>query len=209
MADLISQAAIDLIVDEEVSGKAAYEKMYRHPEWPGGASGVTIGIGYDLGYGSDDDIRRDWGGKVPDEMLELMVKCAGSTGYEAKTLLPKVKGGIDISWDAAMTVFLVHDIPKFYDQCKAQLPNFEALSLDCRGALVSLAYNRGASFSKAGDRYSEMRAIKDAMARKAFGNIPAQFRSMKRLWDSQSMRGLVLRREHEAQLFERGLTETA
>ena len=51
MTDLISQAAIDLIVREEVSGKEVYERNYRRPEWPGGSSGVTIGIGYDVGAG--------------------------------------------------------------------------------------------------------------------------------------------------------------
>jgi hypothetical protein len=45
-----SQAAIDLIVMEEVSSQAAYTKLYQGPTWPGGASGVTIGIGYDGGY---------------------------------------------------------------------------------------------------------------------------------------------------------------
>ena len=44
-----SQAAIDLIVREEVGSQARYKHKYQHPEWPGGASGVTIGVGYDCG----------------------------------------------------------------------------------------------------------------------------------------------------------------
>ncbi len=35
MTDLISQAAIDLIVREEVSGKEVYERNYRRPRVAG------------------------------------------------------------------------------------------------------------------------------------------------------------------------------
>ena len=66
MTDLISQAAIDLIVCEEVSGKEVYERNYRRPEWPGGSSGVTIGIGYDVGAGVSDKAQlwADWRGRI-------------------------------------------------------------------------------------------------------------------------------------------------
>lgn len=46
----ISQRAIALIVGCEVSGKANYEARYQRPVWPKGLSGITIGIGYDVGY---------------------------------------------------------------------------------------------------------------------------------------------------------------
>jgi hypothetical protein len=55
----ISQAAINHIIAEEVSSPAYYERHYRKPEWPGGASGVTVGNGYDLGYASPQKIRDD------------------------------------------------------------------------------------------------------------------------------------------------------
>jgi hypothetical protein len=44
-----SQAAIDLTVTEEDSGQAYYARHYTHFEWPEGASGATVGIGYDCG----------------------------------------------------------------------------------------------------------------------------------------------------------------
>ena len=207
-SDLISQDAVDLIVDEEVSGKEIYERRYRHPEWPGGESGVTIGIGYDVGYASTKELTNDWRGKIPDDMISVLMTCIGLTSGEASRILPSVRGKVDVPWDAAMSVFLYHDVPKWYGICRSKLPNFEELSQDCRGALVSLAYNRGPSFDSKGDRYREMRNIKALMASKDFHAIPAQFRSMKRLWAKQSMRGLVARREHEAVLFEHGLGAT-
>lgn len=204
---LISDAARDLIVAEEVSSKATYEARYTRPEWPGGSSGVTIGIGYDIGAGvkSSGQLRADWGNRIPDRMIETLVPCIGVTGGRAQQMLDSVQS-VSVPWAAAIGVFDTVDVPRWYAICKAALPNFESLSLDCKGVLLSLAYNRGASFSKDGDRYIEMRAIKARMAGKAFHLIPAELRSMRRLWTSQSNRGVSLRREHEARLFEQGLT---
>jgi hypothetical protein len=48
-----------------------------------------------------------------------------------------------------------------------------------------------------------MRAIKDDMASRTFSDIPAQIRNMKRLWPT--VKGLRIRRDLEAQLFQDGL----
>lgn len=207
MVKLISDAARDLIVSEEVSSKATYEARYQRPEWPGGGSGITIGIGYDVGAGvrNSGQLRADWGNRIPDSMIEVLVPCIGVTGESAARLLAGIRPSVNVPWVAAIDVFDAVDVPRWYAICVKALPNFDLLSLDCKGVLLSLAYNRGASFAKDGDRYTEMRAIKTHMIAKAFDKIPAELRAMKRLWPSQSMRGLVLRREHEARLFEQGL----
>jgi len=59
----------------------------------------------------------------------------------------------------------------------------------------------------AGDRYAEMRSIKAHMASLQFGAIPADFRDMKRLWNTPSVRGVAMRRDHEAALFQKGLSD--
>lgn len=204
---LISQEAEDLIIAEEVSSKAVYEKRYRDPEWPGGRSGVTIGIGYDVGAGVKDKAQLwgDWRGQISDGMIRALEPCVGVTGDRARALLSTVKSKVDVPWSAAIAVFENVDIPRWSATVRRHLPNCELLALDSFGALVSLAYNRGPSFSNDGDRYTEMRNIKAHMAAKRFERIPAEFRAMKRLWPNQSERGLVARREHEAKLFERGL----
>jgi hypothetical protein len=197
----ISQAAFDLIVEEEVSSKATYEKRYRHPEWPGGASGITIGIGYDVGYATKAKLHADFDGRIAPEMVTTLERCCGVTGTTARDLLSIVRF-IDVPWDKAEEVFSGHDLPQWASRVRAILPNTDKLSPDSFGALVSLAYNRGASFNNQGDRYREMRAIKEHMTSKDFYKIPDDFRSMKRLWNN----GLVGRREREAILFERGLS---
>lgn len=199
---MISQAAISLIVDAEVSGRAYYEAHYRHPTWPEGASGITVGIGYDLGYSTPDQIAADWS-ELPDLMIGAMKDVAGLHGQLAEAHLKTVRSRIDISWDIAMRVFINRDIPKWTKLVCNALPNTDKLSPDCLGALVSLAYNRGCSFNATDDRHREMHAIKDHMASQNFSRIPQEFRSMARLWPT--MKGLRLRREAEAELFEAGL----
>jgi len=201
----ISQAAFDLIVKEEVSGRAYYEKKYRHPEWPGGQSGITIAIGYDIGYATPAKLRADWYDRLGASMYSLLLPCCGVRGAAAQAKLASVKA-VDVPWDQAIAVFMQRDLPDWISKCRSALPNFDMLPADCRGALVSLAYNRGASFTipesqdKTG-RYREMRAIRQHMTAQEFDRIPGEFRSMKRLWDN----GLVGRREREAKLFEKGL----
>ncbi len=212
----ISQAAIDLIVTEEVSSKQTYIARYQRPEWPGGASGVTIGIGYDMGYSTKTQIAADWGALVAPAMLEVMESCAGINHGAARDLLGHVRGSILIPWDAAMDVFENRDVPKWTNICRSHLPNFDDLSPDCKGALVSLAYNRGPSFDLPDDRYREMRAIKQHMGDKNFsaiawadpqGNLRGDFVNMVRLWPGVA--GLQRRRHHEAALFVRGLAPGA
>src|SRR6185312_14660565 len=155
-----SQAAIDLIVTEEVSSRAAYEKLYQHPTWPGGASGVTIGIGYDRGYARADQIASDWGDKLPAAMVHALERVAGIMGSPASSHAHELRGVVTVPWDAAISVFIDHDMPKWEAILAHALANTDLLPGDCFGALVSLAYNRGASFNLPGDRYAEMRGIK-------------------------------------------------
>ena len=198
---MISQTAIDLIVDFEVTSKAAYISRYQQPTWPGGASGVTIGIGYDLGYSTQTQIKNDWG-KLPNVVVNQLLGASGVTGSEAVPYCHSMRA-IRVPWDLAMEVFEHRDMPKWEGMVAHALQHTDHLSPDSRGALVSLAYNRGCSFSNAGDRYREMRAIRDNMASQNFDAIPDCFRAMKRLWPN--VRGLQIRRDKEADLFQKGL----
>lgn len=203
---MISQAAIDLIIAEEVSSEAVYRKRYQRPEWPGLSSGPTVGIGYDLGQAFAATIRNDWMAHLSSEMIEVMAGCAGQVGPAGRTMTARIKNDVLVPWEAATAVFHDHDVPKWIGTVKLYLPHCDELSPDSLGALVSLAYNRGPSFESTGARYDEMRRIKAHMTARQFDRIPADFRSMKRIWEgNKSTRGLVIRREHEAQLFEQGL----
>jgi hypothetical protein len=202
-----SKAAFDLIVSEEVSSREVYEKKYRKPEWPGASSGATVGIGYDLGQTGKDTIRSDWSGRVAPMMLNAMVSASGATGESGRAMTAKVRNAIDIPWEVAQAVHQECVIPRWEARVAKALPNTDRLSADCFGVLLSLTFNRGPSFSNAGERYKEMRAIKAHMASGNFEAIPDEIRAMKRLWPN--LKGLRRRRDREAALFERGLAATS
>ncbi|CAA2105427.1 hypothetical protein MBUL_03187 [Methylobacterium bullatum] len=200
---MISAAAFDLIVEFEVSNKALYSKKYRAPIWPEGASGVTIGIGYDVGYTTEQLLKADFGGVIPGSMIAALKPAIGVKGAAARQVAANLAGSIDVPWEAAIEVHRDKVIPRWTGLVERSLPNTDALSADGLGALVSLTYNRGASFNSQGDRYTEMRAIKEHMKKKFLSKISAEFRSMKRIWPN--VVGLQKRREREARLFEQGL----
>lgn len=196
----ISERAFNLIVEFEVTSKQVYESKYRHPEWPGVSSGVTIGIGYDVGYVTRKRLREDWRDVIPGDMITALEQAVGVKGAAARPLAQRLGASVDISWDAAIRVHKNSVIPRWIGVVEQALDNTEKLSPNQLGALVSLTYNRGPSFSGVGDRYREMNAIKGHMRQEAFTQIPKEIRSMKRLWPNVS--GLQKRREREAVLFE-------
>jgi uncharacterized protein (TIGR02594 family) len=199
----ISDEAFKLILDSEVSSEALYEKKYRGPTWPGFQSGVTIGIGYDIGQTGKAVVEGDWKGVISDPMLTKLLTAVGIKGPPARQHATDLKGQVDVPFAAAIKVHSDRVIPRWVAVVQKALPNTSLLSQDSLGALVSLTYNRGPSFSKSGGRYTEMNNIKAFMASKQFSKIPDEFIKMKRLWPSTS--GLATRRDAEAALFRKGL----
>lgn len=199
----ISQAAFDLIVEEETGGQSYYHRTEQSTDWPGGASGVTIGCGYDCGYATVAEITADWGDKLPRPMVAALCQVAGVHGSPASSHAHELRNIVDVPWAVALDVFQNRDVPKWEKTVSDSLENIDKLSGDSFGALVSLAFNRGASFHNIGDRYIEMRNIAALMRAQQFSEIPAQFEKMKRLWPNVS--DLRHRRDHEAALFQKGL----
>jgi len=212
----ISPRAEDFIIAEEVGDRRMYERSERFPTWPGGASGVTIGDGYDCGYVTHDELDADWKGRISDAMLAALHSVVGIKGAAAAAAARSLRGVVDIPWDVATAVFKQNDVPKFVGRCRATLPNFDKLPPDCRGAIVSLAFNRGTSWAipiakDPNQRFLEMREIKQAMIAERFDRIPAALRHMKRIWPpgTSGHEDLTRRREREAVLFEQGLKACA
>jgi GH24 family phage-related lysozyme (muramidase) len=203
MSLMISDAALDLIVAEEDSSPAYYAKHYQHFEWPEGASGPTIGIGYDCGYVTREEAAIDWSGILSETMMAVVTRACGLRGQVAAAFVRAHRNEVTVTWDQALQEFREREVPKWIAQLQAHLPNLVKLSPDSLGALLSLAYNRGPSFDAPGPRYAEMRAIKSFLAAQNFSRIPAEFLSMRRLWPAGG--DLWKRRGHEAALFQKGL----
>jgi hypothetical protein len=194
----LSKKTIDAIVFFEVSSEAYYNSALKNPIWPGGASGVTIGVGYDLGHNSVAQIKSDWGKYINPINLSLLCSVAGLKGTDAKIALPKVKL-VSIPFASAKEVFINKTITRFSGVAKTSYPGIESLFPDAQGALVSLVFNRGGLIDSS-DRRKEMKAIQELVTKKDYTGIAAQIRNMKRLWDPNTQPGLLARREKEAQL---------
>lgn len=207
-AKSISRKSFDLIVLFEVSGQKTYEKKYRKPIWPGGASGVTLGVGYDLGYVREADFAIDWKDFLPKATIDGLSAVCGNKGADAQDNLSFVSD-FDIPWSAAIQQFQSF-LPAVKGETIHAFPEAQNLSDDSFGALVSLVYNRGSSMKKADkdplDRRIEMRNIRDLLAAGNLAGIPQEILNMRRLWDKDpKAKGLVLRRELEADLFASGI----
>jgi hypothetical protein len=202
----ISSRASDLIVASEVSSQFAYEQHYDRPVWPKGASGITIGIGYDLGGSTSAYLTDDWGAYLDGRSLKILSQACGYSGRNAASLL-KHLDPIRIPWDVALAQYEKETLPRYIGETELALANTPGLGPDSLGALVSLVYNRGTTFRDPDPRFQEMRDLSSHMQYSEFRSVPDDIRKMERLWTGQpNFRGLVLRREAEAALFELGLS---
>jgi hypothetical protein len=200
----ISDAALNLIVTEEDGAPAYYTSHYTHFDWPGGASGPTLGVGYDCGYSTQGEAIADWQPYLASSMLDAIGEASGRKGSAAQQWVVANQLRVTVPFAVGLAQFKAKEIPKWAALVRAALPNYDLLPLDCRGALISLAYNRGCSFTQPGSRDTEMRNIRTDMIAKDFADIPNQFLAMRRLWPPATS-DLWKRRTAEARLFQQGL----
>jgi hypothetical protein len=203
----ISQRAWDLIVRSEVSSAQTYTTKYQHAVLPGVASGLTIGIGYDLGQVSAETFTADWSGLLSSADIETLSKACGLKAASAATKLKDVRN-VTVQWDIAAQQFNAF-LPFAIGETERTFPNCADLSADSLGALVSLVYNRGSSLSPTSDRRREMRQIFTLMRDRQFSSVAPTILRMQRLWvNDPKARGVVARRELESILFAQGLNGT-
>ena len=191
----VSKAAIDAIVFFEVSSEAFYNQRLQRPTWPGAASGVTIGIGYDLGHTPRSEIEADWKGLIGDTDLLRLKGLQGIKGEDAKGATRGVRD-IKVPFEAARTVFATKTLPRYAERTRRTWPGVEKLPADAQGALLSLVFNRGTKLT--GSTRTEMAAIKPLVAAADLNGIAGEILAMRRLWPN--LRGLLKRREREAEL---------
>lgn len=208
----ITQRSLDLIIEFEVGGKDYYNKYLTKPEvpaWQTTSSGVTVAIGYDCGYNSKEQIAKDLSGIATKEEIILLQSVSGLKGKSAYyNGLPKVKYKVYFTYEEAEKLFMNKTLPSFTKQTATAFGlSPTRLHPHSNGALTSLVFNRGASMANTDSR-KEMRWIKYNIANRKDTNIPSDIISMKRLWSYSSLKGLHLRRDAEAKLFQLGLDST-
>lgn len=198
----LTKRTYDLIIKYETGGESYYNKALHRPTYPGGQSGVTIGIGYDLGYNTAEGFARDWKNKLDAKVFARLHGCLGLKGKAAAAKIAALKD-ISISWENAIEVFNNRTLPRFIKLTKTSFPGSDKLHDDAFGVLVSLVFNRGGSTR--GASRVEMKNIREAISTKPadkdlYNYIADQIISMKRLWLNKGLDGLLKRRDEEAKI---------
>lgn len=199
---LIPTRAIELIIAFEVGSPEVYQAKYRHPIWPKGQSGVTIGVGYDLGYRLPQIIVKDWE-REPHKVR--LASAAGVSGPLARELARNL-ADITIEYGYAREVFDMTSLVEHYRLSRRAFGRpFDDAPAMVRGALTSVVFNRGSGMK--GETRREMRTIRDVCL--PSGNwscVAAEIRAMTRIWEGTDIgKGMFRRRNAEANLIEVGI----
>ncbi len=198
---VIPTEAVTFIVREEVGSRKFYDRHVAIPHFPGVESGVTIGVGYDLRFQEPADFEADWAGILTAQQMARLRPHLGKPGSAAAVA---ALGDLRIAFPDAWKVFVKCALPRGVQQTEHCYGALSALPPLCRGALVSLVYNRGTKLT--GDWRREMKAIRDHIDAGNLDRVATEFESMKRLWPGSV--GLRKRRDKEAEMWRRGLAET-
>ena len=204
-SDHLTPEGEELITRHEVGGKAAYVRKYQTPVCPtcdSTASGVTIGIGYDLRHNTKDTIRSDWR-KHP--QLPRLLEAQGLGGQRAIAMARSMRDVIT-PWPEALENYRTVGVLPYKNRARRAFgPDFDRLSKWAQDALTSLVYNRGPSM--VGPARVEMRFIRDVClplwktAELANQCIARKLREMVRIWvGSKIAAGMHRRRNDEANL---------
>lgn len=195
---MISKRSIDLIIQFEIGGRSYYERALQKVTWPGGASGATVGIGYDLGYNTEKQFLLDWSPGLNLNFVNALKPLCGLKGEKVKGMIKGEILNVRIPYNIAYDVFVRSSVPRFYKAALTIYPDMIHLNDDTQGALVSMVFNRGTSL--VGDRRKEMKAIVELVKKQDYEGIAEEIEKSKRLWEGVGLDGLVIRREAEADL---------
>lgn len=199
----ISPESRELILYYETGGQGNYIAKLERPTVPPGASGITVGIGYDLGYNTAGQIRADWGGMIPAPQVERLASVAGRTGANARAALSRVRD-IVIPWEAAVKVYENRTVPRFAALTVKAYPGIKATPPHIQGVMLSTSFNRGTAFSPY-ERRKELVWTRDDIRAAKLAKLPDYQLSMRRLWPT--IRGLQRRYAAHAGLMQKALDQ--
>jgi len=187
------------VPDEAIALILDAEGLDQPSKWPQGSSGITIGIGYDLGFVTADQFEQDWSPFLSGDEINRLKDVIGLSGDDASQRASEFSD-IKIKRADAEQVFKEKTLPLYSQRTEDAFPGVDQLPAAAQGALVSLVFNRGGGMT--GDSRREMRAVRDAVANGDLKEIANQIRAMKRLWEGKGLDGLLKRRDAEADLVE-------
>lgn len=166
--------------------------------WPGGASGVTLDPGFDLGQQERETLTAQYASLLPAQQLQACSLCLGIQGRQAKDHLNGAASllAIRISKTQALAIFPTVVQPYWAALCK-RFPQIAQpdTPVNVQTALLSLAFNRGA--------FNRELAVLAAPAEQGRWQDCATL--IGHMQQNHELAGIRLRRRMEAQLILDGL----
>lgn len=161
--------------------------------WPGGASGVTLDPGMDVGHAKFSLIEKLYKDILSPEQLEACRKVSGIKGQDANQALAnsEVLKSIRISKDQSDEVFPYAAVPYWNDICKV-FPTLKEPDIlpQLQTVMLSLAYNRG-PYNKG------LRVLKDPIQAKDYKRVGELVAGMQQ---DHKLEGIRKRRRMEGEL---------
>jgi GH24 family phage-related lysozyme (muramidase) len=178
----------------EGSGLEAYG---RSAYWPGGQSGVTLDPGFDLGYQTEERLHSYYDSTLTERELAACASVVGLRGDDAREALHsetdegETLRGIEILTDQQQALFARVAASYWQRICE----RFGVLRDECtpaavQTALLSLAYNRGAS-----NRH--LKTLAGPLADEEWEHVGA---AIARMQQGHRLESIALRRRREAAL---------
>lgn len=188
------------------------------PHWPSSKSGLTIGMGYDLDHQNDGLLKKEWGSVLSPDALAKLSDYTPTLDVKGRPRPKKKKPSkaavvatrdVVVRYEDAVKVYEEKVLPRYRAMANDAFPALPALDPYTEGAIISMVYNRGPSYTKKGDkRASDLRKkhfmeIREAVFKHDTKAIAAVLRKMKsEHTDPSTKKGLHRRRDSEAKLIE-------
>lgn len=166
-----------------------------YPYWPGGASGVTVDPGLDLGHANWSLVESVIKPRITAEQWAALVKVKGITGQSARRALKTsiVLSDRRIKWisRAISEELLPHVAAPYWRKILKRFPLLSNGPDASHTAFLSLAYNRGPNNKALG-------VLREPMARGAWNEVARLIAGMQQ----DRSNGIPARRRREARLID-------
>lgn len=200
VAELVSPAAVELIVSFEVVSRPYYAQRLQGVVCPPRLSGPTRGIGWDDGHQTRNAIAAAW---PMHPQLDRILPASGQVGAAKCNAYRSANRDVRTPLEMAERVFIETALPAYHALTARTFRNgWDKLTPNAQGALVATVYNRGAAMGggkQPNDPRKEMRALRDVCVPAGDTQCMAeQFLAMRRLWPPNSEGGKGLQRRYTA-----------
>src|ERR1051325_653703 len=114
------------VPDEALAMILDAEGLDQPSKWPEGSSGITIGIGYDLGFVTEEQFEQDWSPFLASDEIDRLKDVIGLSGEKASQCASEFTD-IRIKRPDAEQVFKQRTLPLYSQRTETAFPGVDQL----------------------------------------------------------------------------------